>query len=155
MLNESAKLYDQFLAIAGDPKAARMMIHDHLSEIPQRLNNVTLHRYQCAQGNCTLARVFTVQGHVFCWTKDYKYSSGMNEKLTVESARRKNTLNGKDHWPSHVFDLGELAEFVSGTSNTASVPMVCRHRITNVDVFEILKTIEGVRAGNPGAPTRI
>ena len=121
--------------------------HADLKERGQ-LNRYVLHRYQCPRG-CQVAVIFRFGGFPLCAVRDYKYSPGLNAERSVPSARQRNTIDGNRHWPSHVYDLEELANF----SPQAGLTMACRH-ISKVELAtSALLAIQGVRPGRPGRPT--
>lgn len=114
------------------------------------LNRVALHRYQCHRG-CQIAIVFKAAGRVMCAVRDYKYSPGLNEKQSVESARSKNTIDGDRHWPSHVYDVTSLADWGDGTG----MSLACRHYRGLLSGAQVLRDVAGVEPGSPRKPTRL
>jgi hypothetical protein len=118
-----------------------------------KLSNVTVHRYQCRRG-CQIARVFRVSGLILCEVRDYKYSPGLNQRLSVASAREGNTLDGDRHWPSHVYDVEEVERFAV-EPRSAGISMNCRHVHITIPSADILETVMNVRPGHPGKPTRL
>ena len=116
------------------------------------LSKVTVHRYQCSRDNpCQIARVIKIGSNVLCAVRDYKYSPGLNQERSVESARVRNTLNGDNHWPGHVHDVVALSEW----GDQAGMDMVCRHYRGTIFAKDILATVEGIPPGRPGKPTRL
>lgn len=115
------------------------------------LSKVTLHTYVCGEGCGVLARVITVDGLILCNSRNYKLSPGKNQADSVESARRSRTLDGNRHWPSHTVDIRDMAEWDGG----ASVRVACRHVEQNLPPAQVLETVEGIRPGHPGKPTRL
>ncbi|MGG7509381.1 hypothetical protein [Plantibacter sp. YIM 135249] len=116
------------------------------------LSKVTLHRYQCSRPKaCQIARVVKLGDLILCAVRDYKYSPGMNLAESVQSARERNTLNGNNHWPGHVYDVAELATW----GDAAGISMVCRHFHGTVLAKDMLTLVSSVRPGYPGKPTRL
>lgn len=115
------------------------------------LPQLTLHKYMCRRG-CQIATVFRAAGLTLCWVRDYKFSPGLNEARSVETARVKNTIDGDRHWPGHVYDVAELNQFSVGKSR-AGADMNCRHRRGIVFAEDILAAVEGVQPGYPRKPT--
>lgn len=114
------------------------------------LNRVTLHRYQCARG-CQVATVFRAGQTTMCVVRDYKYSPGLNDTQSVESARAKNTLDGERHWPPHVFDVDSIAEWGEGTG----MSVTCRHYRGVLSGARVLRDVADVSPGKPRKPTRL
>ena len=133
----------------GDSQMAIDELHRHLSE-RGLLSRVTLHKYMCKRG-CQLATVFAAGGFVLCAVRDYKLSPGLNAQESVPEARATKTLDGDRHWPSHVYDVNQLARF----GEVAGMHLNCRHRHGNVSAEATLAAVDGVIPGKPGAPTRL
>ena len=114
------------------------------------LGRWVLHRYMCRRG-CQVATVFRYQGLTLCAVADHKLSHGANQTRSVAAARLKNTLDGDRHWPAHVYDVDELAEF----GPDVGVSMACRHQLTVTLAVDVLAAVEGVTAGHPRPPTRL
>jgi hypothetical protein len=150
--NESAlsAWFDELVAQYDDLGEAQQTAYQML-ENRGALSKVTLHKYQCASHGCQIARVVKIGSTVLCATRDYKYSPGMNLEKSVPEARRKNTLNGDDWWPGHVYDVDALAEW----GDVAGIGMVCRHYTGTILAKDILSAIERVIPGHPGKPTRL
>ena len=113
------------------------------------LSKVTTHRYLCRLRGCPIATVFLIGDVVACAVRDYKLPPGVNLSESTEAGRERNTLDGRRHWPSHVYDLAQLA----GPADR--IEMNCRHRHGGVLVSDVLAAVDGVRPGHPGAPTRL
>lgn len=113
------------------------------------VGRVVVHRVICRPRGCVLGTVIKVGGRVLCRTRDYKFSPGLNLTQSVESARRKNTLNGRDHWPGHTFDVVALAEW----GPFASMDMNCRHVRHSYVAADLLDVVRDVPAGHPNKPT--
>lgn len=113
------------------------------------LSKVTLHRYQCKRGCPPLAIVFRAGSHTLCAASDYRYSPGMNQAKSVEAARAKNTLDGDRWWPSHVYDVDELATWGAD----AGMSIACRHHTSTLLAQDVLKTVHTVTPGRPAKPT--
>lgn len=135
-----------------DDAAARDALYTHLKE-NGLLSRVTLHKYMCKRG-CQIATVFRAGGFTLCAVRDYKFSPGLNEQVSVPSARERNTLDGDKHWPGHIYDVEHVERFSIGEQK-AGVDMNCRHRRGTVFAADILAAVEGVDPGKPGAPTRL
>lgn len=112
------------------------------------LSRVIVHRYRCRRG-CQVAQAYALSGRVFLAVRDYKYSPGLNLEQSAPRAREKNTLDGEKHWPSHVYDMNELAEW----GDEASAHVVCRHFRGTLTGRRVLADAEGVTPGHPGKPT--
>lgn len=112
------------------------------------LSKVIVHRYQCKRG-CQIAQAYSHGGRVFLSVRDYKYSPGLNLAQSAPRAREKNTLDGEKHWPPHVYDMNELAEW----GDDASAHVVCRHFRGTLRGKRVLDDAEGVNPGHPGKPT--
>ncbi len=119
-----------------------------------KLSKVTLHRYLCRARSCMIATVFRLDRLTLCAVRDYTYSPGLNEAVSVPSARAKKTLDGDRHWPGHVYDVEELADFNAGDVK-AGMDMNCRHQRGVVLPDDVLAKVAGVRPGHPGPPTRL
>jgi len=113
------------------------------------LPKVVVHRYLCAKGNCLLATVIRVGDVTLTRTKDYKLSPGLNRKQSVESARKKNTLDGDRHWPGHTYDVSELASW----GDTVGIDLTCRHDVRTVRATTMLAASLQARPGHPSRPT--
>jgi hypothetical protein len=130
-----------------DRNQALQDAHQHLANAGL-LSRVTLHRYMCKRG-CQLATVFRVGGTTLCAVRDYKYSPGLNEARSVPTARAKNTLDGDRWWPSHVFDVDQLARW----GDDAGMSMNCRHYRGTVTGRAVLEAVDGVKPGHQNKPT--
>ncbi|KQZ10040.1 hypothetical protein ASD19_10835 [Microbacterium sp. Root53] len=126
---------------------ARQRAHQTL-ESTGLLSKVTLHRFMCKRG-CQIATVFRVGGSTLCAVRDYKYSPGLNAAQSVPEARAKNTLDGDRWWPSHVFDIEELAEW----GDEAGMSMNCKHFRGTVTARTVLAACEGASPGKQNKPT--
>jgi len=115
------------------------------------LNRVVVRRYICRKRGCVLAVVVRLGDDILIRTRDYKLSPGMNLDKSAESARRKNTLDGDNHWPGHTFDVRAHG----GGGASARVDMICRHGLRTVSAADILEAVDGVQPGHPKAPLRI
>lgn len=113
-----------------------------------RLSKVTVHRYLCRRG-CALATVIRLGTVTIARTRDYKFSPGKNLEMSVEPARRKNTLDGDRHWPGSTFDVERLAEW----GGDAAMDANCSHGLHSLRAVDVLATVQGVRPGHPGKPT--
>lgn len=142
-----AEWFAQVLAAADNRRLALEDTHRMLSS-NGLLSKVTLHRYMCRRG-CQIAVVFKVGDVIACAVRDYKFSPGMNEAESVPAAREKNTLDGDRWWPSHVYDVAELADWGPGRG----MDMNCRHHHGTVNAADVLAVVEGVQPGHPGAPS--
>lgn len=135
-----------------DKAAARDELFRHLRD-SGLLPRVTLHRYMCRRG-CQIATVFSAGGLVLCAVRDYKFSHGLNDDVSVPEARMRNTLDGERHWPGHVYDVGEIQRFSVGEQK-AGMDMNCRHFRGTVLAEDILEACKSVIPGKPDAPTRL
>jgi|GEM_PF-1998494 hypothetical protein len=124
----------------------------HLSLVSAgALSKVTTHRYLCRLRGCPIATVFQIGDVVACAVRDYKLSPGVNLAESTKAGRERNTLDGRRHWPSHVYDVRALVGFLPD----AGMSMNCRHRHGTVLAADVLAAVDGVRPGHPGAPTRL
>lgn len=114
------------------------------------LAKVTLLRYQCRRG-CQIATVFRLDGTTMCAVRDYKLSPGLNQSQTVAAAREKNTLDGNRWWPSHVFDVDDLAHW----GDDAGMHLTCRHYRGVVRASAVLSDVDGVTPGHQKRPVRL
>lgn len=142
----------QLMKQLEDDAAARDALHTHLKETGC-LAKVTLHKYMCKRG-CQIATVFRAGGVILCAVRDYKFSPGLNERVSVPAARERNTLDGNKHWPGHIYDVEHVERFSIGEQK-AGMDMNCRHRRGTVFARDVLAAVEGVTPGKPGAPTRL
>lgn len=142
-------LMDWFAELESRTQGRREAIEQAYIELRNSglLSKVTLHRYMCRRG-CQLAVVFRVAGQTLCATRDYKQSPGLNAHASVEAARRDRTLDGDRHWPAMVYDVAEIAEF-------GAMLAACRHFRGQLVGADVLTAVEGVRPGQPKAPTRL
>ena len=147
---EVGKLFTRMLASHEDARRAREELHRTL-QAGGYLSRVTLHRYMCAAKGCQIATVFSAGGLVLCAVRDYKFSPGLNDARSVPEAREKNTLDGERHWPSHVYDVSDLASW----GGAAGFDLVCRHYHGTVMADQVLALVEGIEPGHPGKPTRL
>lgn len=145
-----ARWFDDLLASSDDKREAQQYAYLKIEQMETALPKVTLHKYQCTRG-CQIARVVQIGSTIMCAVRDYEFSPGLNAQLSVPAARRKNTMDGDKHWPGHVYDVQELAEW----GDQAGMQMVCRHFRGTVLASDLLKAIEGARPGHPNAPTRL
>lgn len=113
------------------------------------IGKVVVHRYLCRKRGCVLATVIRVGEVTVARTRDYKLAPNTNLRRTVESARRKNTLDGNHHWPGHTFDVSRLASW----GEAASIDMNCRHGLRSVRALDVIAVTEGVTPGHPDKPT--
>lgn len=143
----SADLLAQLLAESADRQASIDKLHTALLDNGW-MPRVRLHQYLCMRG-CVLAEVFRAGGLTLCAVRDYKLSPGMNRADTAPSAREKRTLDGNRHWPGHVYDVAEIAEWGAG------IPFNCRHYRGVVAGTDVLTTVATVTPGHPKAPTRL
>lgn len=147
--------WDQLIRSTDDREEAAQRAYQHLTNLTDRegvsyLAKVTLHTYICSRG-CKIATVFRAGKNTLCAVRDYKYSPGLNERQSVEAARAKNTLDGNRHWPGHVFDVDQIAEWGESTG----ISMNCRHYRGVRSGAQILKDIGRAVPGRPGKPTRL
>lgn len=145
--------FTALLAQTEDRGVALHELHRYLKEHPPMLANVTLHKYMCKRG-CQIATVFAASGFILCAVRDYKFSPGLNDELSVPKARERNTLDGERHWPGHVYDVAQVDRFSVG-EHKAGMDMNCRHRRGTVLAETVLQACRGVTPGKPGAPTRL
>ena len=116
------------------------------------LSKVTTHRYVCRRGCKLIATVFQIGDVVACAVEDYKLSPGLNLAESTEAGRARNTLDGRGHWPGHVYDVRQLA---ANGPDASMDDMICSHHHGKVLASDVLAAVEGVRPGHPGAPTRL
>jgi len=140
----------RYLETAEDSRLARERVYETLRDHPGWLANLTVHKYMCMRG-CQLARAFRVGGLTLLAVRDYKYSPGLNLQLSVEAARDQNTLDGERHWPSHVYDMDELAQW----GDEAGAAVVCRHYRGMLTGRRVLTDCGNATPGRPGKPTRL
>lgn len=149
---QTAAAFTALLAQTEDRDAAIRELHRHLKD-RGLLANVTLHKYMCKRG-CQIATVFSAGGLILCAVRDYKFSPGLNNQVSVPEARERNTLDGERHWPGHVYDVAQIDRFSTG-EHKSGMDMNCRHRRGTVLAETVLRACEGVTPGKPGAPTRL
>lgn len=113
------------------------------------VSKVTVHTYRCPRCSGPLVIVVRLSGNTIAYVKDYKQSPGMNREKSVPAARKKNTIDGDRHWPSHAYDVDELVEW----GPQAGFAVACRHISTTVRAVDVLAITDGIRPGHPGAPT--
>lgn len=147
---QAGQLLAALFQASDDAKKAREDLHTALRENGY-LSRVTLHRYMCAQRGCQIATVFKAGGTVLCAVRDYRLSRGLNERRSVASARAKNTLDGERHWPSHVYDVTELADW----GGSVGFDLTCNHFTGTLLAADVMKAVDGVEPGRPGKPTRL
>lgn len=146
--DELAEWLSAALAEADDRAAALDEAFQRL-ENAKVLNRVVVHRYVCRAGGCQLAVVIRVGDEVLVRTRDVKYGKSKNLERSVESARRKRTLDGDRHWPGHTFDVRDLAK-----SGMERFEVNCRCKVRPpIDPREVLRVVANVRPGKPGPPT--
>ena len=150
MSEPAAALGDWFRDLLNASSDRTEAIHAAYQQLENArlVNRVVLHRYQCRRG-CVLGVVVRIDGMTLCRTRDYKLSHGLNDARSVESARRRNTIDGERHWPGHTFDVGDLA----GWGDGAGMDMNCRHVTHTAKAVDVLAQVEGVAPGHPGKPT--
>lgn len=139
----------QLFADTEDRDAAIQTAWQHV-ERAGLVSKVTVHRYICDRCG-PLATVIRLGDDLIAYVRDYKLSPGMNRDKSVETARSRNTLDGKRHWPSHAYDLNTLA--TGGPQ--AGFDVVCRHIATTVRAVDAVRIADGIRPGHPGRPTRL
>jgi len=136
---------------AGDDRGQAIEAAYQQLENAGLINKVRVHQYLCAKRGHVLATVIRIGEVTVARTRGYKLAPGTNSSRSVESARRKNTLDGDRHWPGHTFDVSELA----GWGPTAAIDMNCRDGLRSVRAEDILAASESSRPGHPGPPTRL
>ena len=115
------------------------------------ISKVTVHRYLCKGCGKPLATVIRLGDKTIARTTDYKFSPGLNPQRSVESARRRNTLDGDRHWPGHTYDVDQLA----GWGPLSGFDVICRHVAATVRAADVLEATCGVTPGQPGPPTML
>lgn len=152
MTNQDLDLSAWFAAIVAAHDERSDAIQDAYQQLRDTglLSRVTVHRYMCQRG-CQIATVFRTGGSTLCAVRDYKYSPGLNKSQSVESARMKNTLDGDRHWPAHVYDVDELAEWGENTG----MSVACRHYRGVLNGARVLADSRDAKPGHPGKPTRL
>lgn len=145
-------VFARILAQKGDQAAAIEAFYQLLRD-QGLLSRVTMQRYQCKRG-CQIATVFGYQGLILCAVRDYKFSPGMNEARSVQSAREQNTLDGDRHWPAHVYDVRQIHALNVGEQK-AGISMNCRHYSGTIFATDILAAVQGLQPGQKIAPTRL
>ena len=146
-----ARWWAALLANSENPQAALDSAHQLLRDAGA-LSKVTTHSYVCRHGCRRLATVFQIGDVVACAVEDYKLSPGLNLAESTEAGRARNTLDGRGHWPGHVYDVRRLA--ASGPAASMD-DMICSHHHGKVLASDVLAAVKGVRPGHPGAPTRL
>lgn len=147
--DDIGRWFRDLFASATDKSAALDLAHAHLRDAGL-LPRVTLHKYMCVKG-CQIATVFRADGLVLCATRDYKLSPGLNVQVSVPAARASKTLDGERHWPGHVFDVANLAEW----GPNAGMPFECRHFRRTLLAADVIEAVQGVQPGRPRKPTRL
>jgi len=154
MSNTDADLALWWIALEAkskDRQAALDSAHQWLRDAGA-LPKVTTHKYVCQRGCKLIATVFQIGDVVACAVEDYKLSPELNLSESTEAGRARNTLDGRGHWPGHVYDVRQLA--ASGP-NASMDDMICSHHHGKVLASDVLAAVDGVRPGHPGAPTRL
>lgn len=145
---EISRMFEQLTVELGHREEAIQELYQRL-ETAEVISKVTVHRYICGTAGCgVLATVVKAGGLTLARTRDYKFSPGLNDQVSVPEARRKNTLDGRRHWPGHVFDVDALADWGS-----AGFDVNCRHGRHTVMATELKALVSDVRPGHPGKPT--
>lgn len=152
-MSDDQRVNDWWAAMIKAHDDQRHALHDAYQQLENAglISKVAVHRYLCRKCHRVLATVIRIGGTTIARTTDYKMAPGMNASRSVESARKKNTLDGDRHWPGHTFDVGELSTW----GDTAGMDMNCRHGLRTVTARDILAAAEGVRPGHPGKPSLI
>lgn len=147
MSADMAAFFAKLISESNSRTEAQERAYQHLMNTGL-LSRVTLHRYICRRG-CKVATVFAGLGTTLCAVTDYKYSPGMNRAQSVPSARAKNTLDGDRWWPSHVYDVEDLAAF----GDDAGISFNCRHVRMHRAASQILADCKGAQPGRQNKPT--
>lgn len=148
--DDIAEWWRSMLSASEDRREAIETAYQQL-ENAGRVSKVTVHRYVCVKGGHLLSTVIRLGEVTIARTCDYKLAPNTNLNRSVESARRKNTLDGDRHWPGHTFDISHLATW----GEVACIDMNCRHGLRTVRAVDILAVSQGVRPGHPSKPTLI
>ncbi|QEM46089.1 hypothetical protein [Mycolicibacterium grossiae] len=111
------------------------------------ISKVTVHTYRCPRcSGPPLVVVIRIGDNTLAHVRDIKLSRGKNNASSTPAARERNTLDGDRHWPSHVYDVGQLAP-------DGGFRVECRHVSKTVSAAEVLAITANVKPGHPGAPT--
>ncbi len=150
MIAVTDDLVQWFRDLVDKSEDHKQAIHDAYQHLENAglISRVTVHRYLC--GKCgPRATIIRIGDRTLARTKDYKLSPGLNEQRTVESARRRRTLDGNRHWPGHTYDVDDLAD----GGPTVGLDASCRHGTATILAVDILEVTKNVVPGHPGKPT--
>jgi hypothetical protein len=147
----SAIFHQLFVAAVDSGKDHAEAIHDAYQKFENAglISKVTVHRYLCSKCGKPRATVIRLGDRTIARTTDYKFSRGYNVSHSAEGARASRTLDGNQHWPGHTYDIDELA------AAELSFQVTCRHMNAHVAAAAVLALTRDVKAGHPGAPTRL
>ncbi len=150
-MGDNSAITEWWRRLTDDADHRDTAIHDAYQALDNAgvVSKVTVHRYLCRSRGCVLGTVVRIGGETIARTRDNKLSPGANQARSVESARRKNTLDGDRHWPGHTFDVPALAT----CGPRAGMDMSCRHTLATVLAVDVLAVTDGVTPGRPGKPT--
>lgn len=140
--------FHDLLKSSEDHKKAIHDAYQHL-ENAGLISRVTVHRYLCSKCGKPRATVIRIGGRTIVRTKDYRNSPGLNVQRSVETARKRRTLDGDRHWPGHTYDVDELAEW----GPTTGFDVNCRHVHATIMAAEVLELTKDVTPGHPDKPT--
>lgn len=141
---DALEAFSAILAAAESRDEGLQEVHRTLKE-SGRLGLYLQRRYVCAECG-VLCRVFRYAGVTFAATAPYKLGHRKNLAESVPEARQSNTLDGERHWPGHVYDVHQLAEW----GDEAGATVTCRHINMMLTGSRILADIAGVRPGKQG-----
>lgn len=114
----------------------------------EMLRDALLVEYRCPnRRGCLLLHAWRgSDGRLLYYVRDYRLSRARNADQTVESARRRNTLDGDRHWKPRAGDLTDLA----GWGSSIGLDLQCDH-LSPVVVTAADVTADADRAtrGNP------
>lgn len=109
-----------------------------------RLREILVAEYRCRHG-CLLAHVFQLPGGRCIYVPVYKLSRERNLRDTVESARRKSTIDGDRRWRERGFDMEDLITW----QGSAQVDVHCDHHQGVLNPLLMDKDLAGVQPGHP------
>jgi len=142
--NPDQKLID---ALQVMREQQQIIITAYESQPSKAKKGAALAEWWCPAGDRLLFVWKSPMGTLF-YQKRYKLSPGMNEKLSNEAGRKKNTFDGVNHWLPRAGNLDHLREW----GDQAGLRLTCGHRMVHVRVPELFDVIDNAV---PGRPTKV
>lgn len=137
--------------LRAESRDQQQAVHDAYQRLENAglISKVTVHRYNCRRCG-PRATVIRVAGQTIARTRDNKFSPGLNEQRSTESARARRTLDGGRHWPGQTHDVDDLAD---DGGDDVGFDVNCRHVTATIIAREVLALTRDVTPGRPGKPT--